>query len=84
MPAIRQLTIQADILSDIQLSPGPLLYLKSDCKQRVLDTRSAGADHFMSSVNLHRFLNMLLRLVARPVCANIRRHCQFKLTLLIV
>jgi len=27
---------------------------------------------------------MLLRLVARPVCANSRRHCQFKPTLLIV
>ena len=73
-----------DILSDIQLLPGPLLYLKSDWKQRVLDTRSAGADQFMSSVNLYRFLNMLLRLVARLVCVNIRRHCQFKPTLLIV
>ena len=92
MPAIRELTleqvpfssIQADILGDIQLSPGPFLYLKSDWKQRVADTRSAGADHFMSSANLQRFLNMLRRLVARPVYANSRCHCQFKPTLFIV
>jgi len=65
-------SIQSDILGDIQLSPGPLLYLKSDWRQRVADTRLSGADHFMSSANLHRFLNMLLRLVARPSEASAR------------
>ncbi|KAF8809241.1 hypothetical protein BYT27DRAFT_7187940 [Phlegmacium glaucopus] len=65
-------SIQWGVISGIQVSQGPLLYLKSDLQQRVADTRLTGANHFMSSPNLHRFLNMLLRLVARPSKASAR------------
>ena len=61
-------------MSDIQITAGPLS-LKDDVVQRVDAARMAGADHFMSSRNMHQFLDMLLRLVARPV--RINSHCGF-------
>ena len=57
-------------MSDIQITAGPPLSLKDDVAQRVDAARMAGADHFMSSRNMHLFLDMLLRLVARPVRIN--------------
>jgi len=59
-------------MSDIQITEGPPLSLKDDVAQRVDAARMAGADHFMSSRNMHQFLDMLLRLVARPSEASAR------------
>jgi len=60
------------LVSDIQITAGPPLFLKDDVAQRVDAARMAGADHFMSSRNMHQFLDMLLRLVARPSEASAR------------
>jgi len=60
------------LLSDIQITAGRPLFLKSDVVQRVNAGKLAGADHFMSSENMHQFLNMLLHLVARPSEASAR------------
>jgi hypothetical protein len=57
-------------MSNIQITVGPPLSLKDDVAQCVDAARMAGADHFMSSRNMHQFLDMLLRLVARPVHIN--------------
>ncbi|KAF8966663.1 hypothetical protein BDZ97DRAFT_1657425, partial [Flammula alnicola] len=48
------------------------LSLKDDVAERVNAARLAGADHFMSSMNMHKFLDMLLCLVARPSEASSR------------
>lgn len=60
------------LVSDIQITQGPPLSLKDDVAQRVDAARLAGADHIMSSRNMHKFLDMLLRLVARPSEASSR------------
>ncbi|KAF8798599.1 hypothetical protein BYT27DRAFT_7264729 [Phlegmacium glaucopus] len=60
------------LVSDIQITAGPPLPLKDDLAQRVSAARLVGADHFMSSTNMHKFLDMLLRLVARPSEASAR------------
>ncbi|KAF8630304.1 hypothetical protein AX17_005440 [Amanita inopinata Kibby_2008] len=65
-------SITSDILDDMQISQGPLLSLKSDWKKRVEAAKLAGADQFMSSLNLHQFLTMLLHLIARPSEASAR------------
>jgi len=54
----------------IQITQGPRLRLKSDWEARVKAARLVGADQFMSSTNLHRYLDMLFNLVARPVCTS--------------
>jgi hypothetical protein len=54
-------------VSDVQISQGSPLSLKNDVVQRIAAAKLAGADHFMSSKNMHQFLDMLLRLVAKPV-----------------
>jgi hypothetical protein len=70
------------LVSDIQITTRQPLSLKDDMAQRVDAARLAGTDHFMSSRNMHQFLDMLLRLVARPVRTNqpflLRLHSQFK------
>jgi len=48
------------------------LSLKGDMAQRVDTARLLGADHFMSSRNMHNFLDMLLCLVVRPSEASAR------------
>ncbi|KIJ98357.1 hypothetical protein K443DRAFT_123702 [Laccaria amethystina LaAM-08-1] len=55
-----------------KITAGPPLSLKDDVTQRVAAARLIGADHFMSSSNMHKFLDMLLRLVARPSEASSR------------
>ncbi|KAG5649608.1 hypothetical protein H0H81_002860, partial [Sphagnurus paluster] len=65
-------TANSTLVSDIQITEGPPLSLKNDVTQRVAAARLTGADHFMSSSNLHKFLDMLLRLVARPSEASSR------------
>lgn len=56
-------------MSDIEITEGRPLVLKEGSSNRVEASKLAGADHFMSSRNMHMFLDMLLHLVARPVCA---------------
>ena len=71
----------SDVLSDLQISQGPLLSLESDWKERFEAAKLTGVDYFLSSSNLYRFLDMLIQLVARPVCARTRDwHSQFSLT----
>ncbi|KAF5346079.1 hypothetical protein D9756_010837 [Leucocoprinus leucothites] len=65
-------SITSDVLSDIQLSQGLPLTLKSDWKERVEAARLVGANQFMSSADMRQFLNMLLHLVARPSEASAR------------
>ncbi|KAK2460199.1 hypothetical protein APHAL10511_007790 [Amanita phalloides] len=60
------------LVNDIQITAGSLLSLKHDVAQRVDAARLAGADHFMSSRNMHKFLDMLLHLVTRPSEASSR------------
>jgi len=60
------------LVSDIQITEGPPLSLKDDVAQRVDAARLVGADHFMSSRNMHKFLDMLLPLVPRPSEASAR------------
>jgi hypothetical protein len=63
-------------MSDIQITAGPQLSLKYEVAQRIDAARLAGTDHFMSSSNMHQFLDMPLRLVARPVRTN-QPYCGF-------
>ncbi|KIJ06761.1 hypothetical protein PAXINDRAFT_182629, partial [Paxillus involutus ATCC 200175] len=60
------------LVSDIQITGGRPLSLKRDVAQRIGAARLAGADHFMSSMNMHKFLDMLLSLVAKPSEASAR------------
>ncbi|PPQ94305.1 hypothetical protein CVT25_004962 [Psilocybe cyanescens] len=59
-------------VSDVQISPGPPLFLKDDVAQRVATAKLASTDHLMSSENMHKFLDMLLHLVAKPSEASSR------------
>lgn len=52
------------------ITAGSPLSLKDDIAQRVDAARLVGADHFMSSSNMHQFLDMLLHLVVRLVRTN--------------
>ncbi|PPQ91549.1 hypothetical protein CVT25_008668 [Psilocybe cyanescens] len=59
-------------VSNIQISPGPPLSLKDDVVQQTAAAKLASTDHLMSSKNMHKFLDMLLHLVAKPSEASSR------------
>ena len=62
------LSASLSLVSNIQITKGPPLSLKDDVAQHIDAARLAGTDHIMSSSNMHKFLDILLHLVARPVC----------------
>ncbi|PPQ91520.1 hypothetical protein CVT25_008907 [Psilocybe cyanescens] len=51
-------------VSNIQNSPGPPLSLKNNVVQQIAAAKLASVDHLMFSKNMHKFLDMLLHLVA--------------------
>ena len=60
---------QLDTNSDIQITARPPLSLKDDMAQSVDAARLGGTDLFMSSRNIHQFLDMFLFLSCRKTGA---------------
>ncbi|KAG6907088.1 hypothetical protein DXG01_010622 [Tephrocybe rancida] len=70
-----------DILDDLKIIERQPFLLKQDWKSRVDISKQVGANTFMSSENTYKFLDMLLHLVARPVCSQTRGRHGFHLTI---